>query len=114
MMSAKRKFEITDAKGGAAFTVRIVTRAVNTEVVGIQDDGTLKIRLMATPAGDPAANDELVNFLAEKLEVPPASIEIVAGAKGREKVIAVEGITTADVESRLGVDALPDGDSDDD
>jgi len=113
-MPAKRKFEITDAKGGAAFTVRIVTRAVNTEVVGIQDDGTLKIRLIATPAGDPAANQELVTFLAEKLEVPASSIEIVAGANGREKVIAVEGITTNDVENRLGVDAIADDDAEDD
>lgn len=101
-MPAKRKFEITDAKGGAAFTVRIVTRSVNTEVAGVQEDGTLKIRLQASPAGDPAANKELVEFLAERLGVEREKIEIVAGVNGREKVIAVEGITTADVESKLG------------
>ena len=101
-MPANRKFEITDAKGGAAFTVRIVTRSVNTEVAGVQEDGTLKIRLQASPAGDPAANKELVEFLAERLGVEREKIEIVAGVNGREKVIAVEGITTADVESKLG------------
>jgi uncharacterized protein (TIGR00251 family) len=100
-MPEKRKFEITDAKGGAAFTVRVVTRAVNTEVVGTNEDGSLRIRLQASPAGDPAANKELVDFLAEKLEVAVDQIEIVAGANGREKVIAVEGITTADLESKL-------------
>ncbi len=101
-MPEKRKFEITDAKGGAAFTVRVVTRAVNTEVVGIQEDGALKIRLQASPAGDPAANKELVSFLAERLEVASEKIEIVAGVNGREKVIAVEGITTDQVEDKLG------------
>jgi uncharacterized protein (TIGR00251 family) len=100
-MPEKRNFEITDAKGGAAFTVRVVTRAVNTEVVGINDDGSLRIRLQASPAGDPAANKELVDFLAEKLDVSVEQIEIVAGLNGREKVIAVEGITTADLESKL-------------
>lgn len=101
-MPAKRKFEITDAKGGAAFTVRVITRATHTEVVGIQEDGVLKIRLMATPAGDPAANRELVDFLAARLSVPADHIEIVAGANGREKVIAVEGISTHALEDMLG------------
>jgi uncharacterized protein YggU (UPF0235/DUF167 family) len=64
-----RKFEITDARGGAALGVRVVTRATATEIVGKTDDGTLKVRLVASPAGDPAANEELLNFLAEKLGV---------------------------------------------
>jgi hypothetical protein len=101
-MSTGRKFEITDAKGGAAFTVRVVTRAVNTELVGIQEDGALKIRLQASPAGEDDANKELITFLAEKLEVDRAKIEIVAGEEGRDKLVSVEGITTADVETKLG------------
>ena len=103
-MPEERNFEITDAKGGAAFTVRVVTRATNTEVVGINDDGSLRIRLKASPAGDPAANQELVNFLAGILSVTQDQIEIVAGMNGREKVIAIEGITTADLESKLAGD----------
>jgi uncharacterized protein YggU (UPF0235/DUF167 family) len=101
-MAQNRKYEITDARGGAAFTVRVVTRAVATELVGVQDDGALKVRLISSPAGDPATNEELVNFLAAQLDVPVERIEIVAGANGREKIISVEGITTADVESKLG------------
>jgi len=101
-MSTDRNFEITDAKGGAAFTVRVVTRAVETEVVGVQEDGSLKIRLQATPAGDEAANTELVDFLAKHLGVDKAKIEIVAGRDGRDKLISVEGITTALVEEKLG------------
>ena len=103
-MPEERNFEITDAKGGAAFTVRVVTRATNTEVVGINDDGSLRIRLKASPAGDPAANQELINFLAGILSVTQDQIEIVAGVNGREKVIAIEGITTADLESKLAGD----------
>ncbi len=101
-MSQNRKFEITDARGGAAFAVRVVTRAAATEIVGTQEDGALKVRLVASPAGDPAANEELINLLAQKLEVDKKRIEIVAGAGSREKMISVEGISTADVESKLG------------
>ncbi|NWG17862.1 MAG: DUF167 domain-containing protein [Chloroflexi bacterium] len=102
MSQNRRKFEITDARGGAAFTVRVVTRAVAPELVGAQEDGTLKIRLVSSPAGDPAANEELVNFLAQQLGVPVERIEIVAGANGREKIISVEGVSTAEVEEKLG------------
>jgi len=97
-----RKFEITDAKGGAAFTVRVVTRATKTQFAGLQDDGVLKVRLQSTPAGDPAANQELVEFLAVQLGVPLNKIEIVAGQNGRDKLVSVEGVTTEDVESKLG------------
>jgi uncharacterized protein YggU (UPF0235/DUF167 family) len=100
-MPAKRKFEITDAKGGAAFTVRVLTRAVNTGVAGIGEDGSLKVRLVSSPAGDPAANQELIDFLAAQLTVSPDKIEIVAGANGREKVIAIEGVSPRTIESFL-------------
>jgi uncharacterized protein len=101
-MSTDRKFEITDAKGGAAFTVRVITRAANTEIAGLQEDGTVKIRLVASPAGDPAANQELIGFLSQTLGVPVEKIEIVAGENGREKIVSVEGITPADVEAKFG------------
>lgn len=99
-----RKFEITDAKGGSALGVRIVTRATVTEIAGRLDDGTLKIRLKASPAGDPAANKELVDFLSEKLAVEADKIEIVAGEGSRDKILSVVGLTTAQVEEKLLAD----------
>jgi uncharacterized protein (TIGR00251 family) len=100
-MPVNRKFEITDARGGAAITVRVVTQAERTELAGVQEDGLLKVRLMASPAGDPAANQELIDFLAEQLDVPADHIEIVAGMGGREKIVSIEGLTSSQVEERL-------------
>jgi uncharacterized protein (TIGR00251 family) len=100
-MPVDRKFEITDARGGAALTIRVVTQAEKTEVAGVQEDGLLKIRLMASPAGDPSANQELIEFLAVQLGVPLDHIEIVAGAGGREKIVSIEGLTSDQVEERL-------------
>ncbi len=102
IMPLDREFRITDAKGGIAFTVRVVTKATATELAGVQEDGTLKIRLIASPAGDPAANKELVDFLARQLKVSPNKIEIVAGQNGREKLVSVEGLSAEDVEVWLG------------
>ena len=95
-----RKFEITQAQSGAAFTVKVVTRASSVEIAGIQDDGTLKIRLTETHTNG-AADKQLVDFLAEKLEVESSQIEIVAGENTREKLISVDGVSPTDVESRL-------------
>jgi uncharacterized protein YggU (UPF0235/DUF167 family) len=102
LASGDRKFEITDAARGAAFTVRVVTRAERAEIVGVSEDGTLRVRLTANNAGEPAANAELVELLAAALGVGPGQLEIVAGATTRDKLVSVDGVSTADVEARLG------------
>ncbi|MCA9902253.1 MAG: DUF167 domain-containing protein [Anaerolineae bacterium] len=102
-MPMKRKFEITDARGGTAIPVRVVTKAEASGLAGIQDDGVLKVRLVSSPAGSQEANDELIDLLANTLEIPRTKIEIVAGETAREKIVSIEGITAADVETRLGI-----------
>lgn len=97
----ERKFEITDARGGSALGVRVVTQAESTEIAGKTEEGTLKVRLVASPAGDPSANEELLSFLASKLGVDKKKLEIVAGAGNRDKIISIEGMTTGQVEAKL-------------
>ncbi|MFC1960694.1 DUF167 domain-containing protein [Chloroflexota bacterium] len=100
-----RKFEIKDAVGGAAFSVRIVTRAARVEFAGIQDDGVLKVRLTSSPSDTEAVNSELVGFLAELLGVEVDALEIVAGLSSREKLISVEGINPAQLEALISSDS---------
>ena len=85
---------------GAAFTVRVVTRATSVEIAGVQDDGALKIRLTEAHQ-DGAADRQLISFLAEKLGVNEDQIEIVAGENKREKLISVSGISPSVVETNL-------------
>jgi uncharacterized protein (TIGR00251 family) len=70
--------------------LHVVPRARATEVVGMHGDA-VKIRLAAPPV-DGAANAELIRFVAHRLGVPAARVTIVAGAAGRRKMLAVEGI----------------------
>ena len=95
-----REFKITDAKGGAAFTVRVVTKASKTEIVGLMDDGALKIRLTAPPV-EGKANQALIEFLADVLNVKRDQIEIIAGHTSREKLISVIGVTPDQVDALL-------------
>jgi uncharacterized protein (TIGR00251 family) len=65
-------------------------RASRTEVAGIME-GALRVRLQAPPV-EGAANDALVDFLADCLGVPRRAVRIVAGTSSRLKTVEVEGI----------------------
>ncbi len=101
-MPLKRNLQIniTDARSGAAITVRTMPGAAQAELAG-QQDGIIKVRLRAAIAETPEANEELIAFLAAQLDIPVKHIEIVAGASGRDKIISIEGLTTAQVEEAL-------------
>jgi uncharacterized protein (TIGR00251 family) len=102
MSSRNIKGDFSNPSGGAAITVRVVTRAVKSEIVGAQEDGTIKVRIKAAPAGSDEANEELLNFLAQELGVSAKSLEIVAGAGKRDKLITVEGLSASQVEAIFG------------
>ncbi len=101
MSSSNRQFEIKDARFGAAFAVRVVTRAKQTGLLTRRDDGALTIHLMAPSFADPVANEELLNFLATELGIQRHQIQIVAGAGARDKILSIEGVTSAQVEAQL-------------
>lgn len=94
---------ITDRKSGAAIAVRVVTRAQRNEIVGTQEDGSIKVRLTAAPT-EGQSNKALIAFLAQRLGVPEKAIDIVGGVDKRDKVLSIEGLTATEVEARLKPD----------
>jgi uncharacterized protein (TIGR00251 family) len=93
------QFQITEVEGGVTFAVRVVPRASRNEIAGIHGDA-LKIRLTAPPV-EGRANEALIAFLAKRLGVRKAQVEIVAGATSRRKVIRVIGLSGQEVEEGL-------------
>jgi uncharacterized protein (TIGR00251 family) len=89
-----------DGKAGAALAVRVTTRAPHTELVGIQADGTIKVRLAAV-AQKGKANEVLLEFLADVLGISPGKIELVAGQTGRNKLVTITGISGAEIHQRI-------------
>jgi len=83
-----RKYKLHDGQKGAALAVRVTPRASKTQIVELLEDGTLKVHLAAPPVDD-EANLELLKFMADVLGVPKSRLDIVAGATGRDKLIAV-------------------------
>jgi len=84
----RRKFQLHDGKKGAALAVRVTPRASKTKIAEVLEDGTVKVHLAAPPVDD-EANQELLKFMANVLGVPRTRLDIVAGATGRDKLIAV-------------------------
>lgn len=95
-----RKFKLHDGRKGSALAVRVTPRASRNEIVDLLDDGTIKIRIAAPPA-EGEANDALIEFLAEILGVAKSRLDIVAGATGRDKLIAVLDMDVETAHSRI-------------
>lgn len=72
------------------FSLHIQPGAKVTEVVGLHGEA-LKIRLAAPPV-DGKANACLVTFLAKRLGVPKARIELLSGETSRAKRLRVVGV----------------------
>ena len=94
------KTRFSNARGGAAITVKVIPRARHTGLDGLMDDGTLKIRVAAPPVGG-AANKALIAYLAEALDLPRSQIEIVAGETSERKLISLAGIAPEAVEAAV-------------
>ncbi len=90
--------KFTDARQGAAITVKVMPRARKTQVAGLMADGTIKIRVAAPPV-DGAANQALIEFLAQVLGLPKDQIEIIAGAASQRKLISLVGISPEAVDA---------------
>ena len=89
---------------GVRMFVQITPNARKSEVIGVLED-VLKIKLQAQPI-EGKANEALVRFLADMLDVPKSAVTITHGHTGRRKTIeiAAVGVTAENVAVKL---ALP-------
>ena len=83
-----RKYVLHSGQRGSALAVRITPRASRNQIVGVLNDGTIKVQLASEPA-DAELNIELINYLAEVLGIPKSRVEVVAGENGRDKLVSV-------------------------
>jgi uncharacterized protein YggU (UPF0235/DUF167 family) len=59
-----------------------------------------KVRVTARPEGG-KANEAVLRLLAERLELPRASVALVSGHSGREKIVELTGIDEREANRRL-------------
>jgi uncharacterized protein (TIGR00251 family) len=92
--------EFKDGRIGAAIAVRLTPRAKINQVGDFLEDGSIKIRITAPPVNG-KANRALIKYLSNILGIPVSSVEIVAGDKGRNKIIGIYGLTIAEVNQKI-------------
>lgn len=101
------------AAKAARISVRLVPRASRDQVVGFEPaagDGSgeapdgrpavLRVRVTAPPV-EGRANAALTRLLAKRLGVARRDVSVVSGQSSRRKVVAVEGLSLAEVRERL-------------
>ena len=84
---------------GIVITVRVIPRAGRSGVTGTRD-GALLVRLNAPPV-EGAANEELIDVLADALNIPKRALAIISGQRSRIKRVRVTGLEAAMVRELL-------------
>lgn len=67
---------IEQSANGVLLRIRVQPRASRNEIVGLHGD-TVRVRLSAPPV-DGQANDELIRFLSQQLDVPRSAVRLVS------------------------------------
>ena len=80
-------------------TVQVQPGARRNEALGFED-GVLKVKIAAPPVKG-RANKELIGLLSQLLNVSKGSITLEKGATSRRKLIAISGLSQAEVAKRL-------------
>lgn len=84
---------------GVYMAVKVQPRSSKNEI-GEELGGELKIKVTAPPV-DAAANQALIQLLADILNVPRSAIQITRGNTSRHKTILISGTTPEAVAAKL-------------
>ena len=81
------------------FIVKVVPRSSKTALAGVLGD-MLKIKLAAAPEKG-KANEALIEFLAESLNVKKNTIKITSGQTSPVKTIQITGVSPQIIQQKL-------------
>lgn len=85
--------------------LQVTPNASRSEIAGIQQ-GVVRVRLQAPPV-EGRANEALVRFLAEALDLPRGAIVVASGHASRRKIVEIAG-SNATAEALLARLCAPD------
>ena len=69
-------------------SVKVVPKSARNQIVEVQDNGTLRIKIAAAPEKG-KANAELCDFLADEFGVARSKVEVVSGHASPRKQILI-------------------------
>lgn len=88
-----------DGKTGAAITLALKYGAKATKITKFQNDGTVNVALVSAAPGKDA-DKELMQFLADTLNVAEKNLEVLAGSD-ENKLISIVDISPEEVDQKF-------------
>jgi len=85
--------------GGVSLQVKVQPRASRNEI-GEAHEGELRIKVTAPPV-EAAANQAVLDLLAEVLDCPRGAVRIIRGETSRHKTVWISGVSEAVVLAKL-------------
>lgn len=83
-----------------ALSIKVVPGASRSEITGWLDD-SLKIRVSAAPEKG-KANRAVEKLLSSALGIPSRNVLVVSGDRSPRKTVEIDGLSLADIKTRLG------------
>jgi len=80
---------LKDTGDGCTVPLKVIPKSSLNKIVGLEN-GRLKLKVKAPPV-EGEANEAVVRFLADLLDVPKNSLSILEGHGSRQKLILVSG-----------------------
>jgi uncharacterized protein len=78
-------------KNGITIEVKVEPRSSRRGIAGIMENNIVKVKLTAPPV-EGAANEQLIEIIAEELKVRKAQVKIIRGQSSKIKVVEITGI----------------------
>ena len=69
-------------------SLKVIPKSSKNEVIGVLDDGALKVKVTATPEKG-KANAAVCELLAEEFGVPKRNVTVISGETARTKTVAI-------------------------
>lgn len=80
---------LSQGKSPIRIKVKVTPSSPKNEITGFMADGSVKIRIHATPEQG-KANAQLIKFLSEELDIPTENIEIISGHTSSRKELIID------------------------
>ncbi len=92
---------LSQTGSGFKLAVQISPNGKKSEILSATDDA-LRIRLQAPPV-DGKANEALIRFIADLLDLPKSRVQITHGFTSRRKLLEIQagGLSRQDLENRF-------------
>jgi len=91
---------LREDREGVSVKVHLTPRSAVEEISGRHGDA-LAVKVKAPPV-DGRANLALVELMSRLLGIRRSRLEIISGLTSREKVVRIRGLSSAELQARLG------------